>query len=102
MTNKKQSTATSDDGKDITLLDVINHMENHFQRIDRRFDQVDQRFDELAGEIAEVRKEIAEFRAEFREFAKGVDDLDLRMQTIEEENLPKRLQHVEGQLSAAG
>jgi hypothetical protein len=36
--------ATQDD-KDVTLRDVINHFDAKFQRVDDRFDGIDQRFE---------------------------------------------------------
>ena len=61
-------------GNKLTLVDVVNHMQHHFQRINERFDVLESKLD---GHILE-----------FRDFAKGVDDLDDRVQDIEED-VPK-------------
>ena len=89
----------------ITLRDVINHMQVHagefrqgflmvHKRIDRleeKVDGLDEKVDELSNKIDGVEKRLT---AEIR----GVDDLDFRVQEIEECELPKRVAAIEKKL----
>lgn len=79
-TTDNASPAIPDDPNEITLRDVLLHMQHHADRLDGRIDKLE--------------KEVASFRQEFREFAKGVDQLDERVQTLEDERIPRIEEHV--------
>ena len=74
------------DDKEITLQMVMHHISK------MKYD--------LETKIDGVSRDLKEFRSEFREFATGVDELDYRVQDIEDEKLPERMKVVELQLSS--
>ena len=77
----QQDSAAGDAKPDITLHDVMAHLNHKFQQMDARFDGIERRLDGLE-------KEIRDFRDEFRAFAKGNEDLDLHVQELEEDLSP--------------
>ncbi len=95
MTNPPQIPA---DDKDITLRLVLSHIQYHALRLDKR---IDNEIGALRNELHDFKKEMRDFRGEFMAFARGVDDLDDRVQDIEDENLPVRMNIVEKKLSLA-
>lgn len=79
------------DDKEITLRLVLSHIQYHAIRLDQKIDL----------EVGSVKKELKDFRQDFNEFAHGVDDLDDRVQDIENENLSKRMKRVEHKIGMA-
>jgi hypothetical protein len=77
--------------KEITLQMVMDHLAK------LRYD-LEQKIDDGFGSVT---RELQEFRAEFRESAKGMDDLDERVQDIEDESLPQRMRTVESEFGIA-
>ena len=50
--------------KDLTLVDVVNHMSHGFGSMDKRFSKIDERFDKMDKTIKAIKEEITEFREE--------------------------------------
>lgn len=78
--------------KEITLQMVMDHMSKMKHDLETKIDGV-------AREVGGVGRDLREFRDEFRQFAKGVDDLDDRVQDIENAKLPERVKAVELKLA---
>jgi DNA-binding IscR family transcriptional regulator len=93
MTKGKQPPAD-----DITLRDVINHMNHKFDLIDSRFDKIDQRFDKLECRVeegfAEAKRERAEILRRVEAEANAADDTMRRTHALE-----KRVNRIEKQLA---
>ena len=75
------------DDSEITLKTVMEHISKMKYDLEKKIDG--------------VASDLKEFRGEFRDFAKGVDDIDERVQEIEGEKLPKRIKRVELELGIA-
>ncbi len=73
--------------KGITLRDVVNHISSFKQEVNMRFDRME--------------KEAQLLRSDFRAHCKGVDDLDFRVQDIEDQKIPQRLRVIEERLQIA-
>ena len=73
--------------KGITLRDVVNHISSFKQEVNMRFDRME--------------KETQLLRSDFRAHCKGVDDLDFRVQDIEDAKLPERVRVMEEKLEIA-
>ncbi|MBM3228170.1 hypothetical protein FJZ27_04935 [Candidatus Peribacteria bacterium] len=71
----------------LTLRDVVNHITAFKQEVNVRFDRME--------------KESQLLRSDFRAHCKGVDDLDFRVQDIEDAKLPKRVKAIEKKLTLA-
>lgn len=84
--------------KGLTLRDVVNHISNFKQEVNTRFDTLEKR---LSGKIDSLEVNLQLLRSDFRSHCKGVDDLDFRVQDIEEEDLPKRVRVMEEKLQIA-
>jgi hypothetical protein len=73
MTKPKQPPAD-----DITLRDVINHMNHKFDLVELRFDSIDRRFDTLERKVedgfAEAKRERAEILRRVEAEAAAADD----------------------------
>ncbi len=80
--------------KGITLRDVVNHISNFKQEVSVRFDRMEKRIDDLRGDFLHL-------KSDFRAHCKGVDDLDFRVQDIEDARLPQRVRMIEEKLQIA-
>jgi len=76
-----------DKDEGITLRIVLSHIQHHVHRLEKKIDNIDGK--------------LTKFNDNFKEFAHGVDELDDRVQDIENENMPKRLKRIESNLSLA-
>lgn len=88
--------------KDITLKDIFNHMQIHAAEFRRGFLQVHKRIDELDLKIDTVEdrltRRIVSSEERLTAEIRGIDDLDLHVQDLEDEKLPKRVSRIEKKL----
>lgn len=88
--------------KDITLKDIFNHMQIHAAEFRRGFLQVHKRIDELDLKIDTVEdrltRRIVSSEERLTAEIRGIDDLDLQVQDLEDEKLPKRVSRIEKKL----
>ena len=88
---------------DITLLDVIKHMDSKFQNIDQlfkkvdiRFEQMDKRFEKIDKRLDQAQSERADILHEVRAQANSCDD------TLEKvADLQERVEVIEKQLTTS-
>lgn len=82
--------------KRVTISDVINHMQVHAMEFRKEFRKVHKRIDDLENKLTNRMDGLEQrLSSEIR----GVDDLDFRVQDLENENLPKRVNRLEKKLA---
>lgn len=81
--------------KDITLTDVLNHMQIHAGEFRKGFLQVYKRIDDLEEKLT---NRIDSVEQSLTGEIRGIDDLDFRVQDLEDEKLPKRISRIEKKL----
>ena len=74
--------------KGVALIDVVNHLMHFKQEMHSRFDAFEKKLS--------LRIDILD--ENFRAHCKGVDDLDFRVQDIEDTKFPRRLERTEKHL----
>jgi hypothetical protein len=83
---------------DITLRDVLNHMNHKFDSVEARFDKIDLRFDKLERRVeesfAEAKRERAEILRRVEAEANAADDTMQRTHAVIE-----RVKRIEKQLA---
>lgn len=76
-------------------------MDGHMGLIEKRLGGVEGRLGTVETRLEGVAADLNTFRKEFQAFAKGVDDLDERVQKLEDADLAPRIERIEKQVGLA-
>jgi archaellum component FlaC len=84
--------AASNSGSDISLRDILVHIQSIGTRLDRLEIKIEEKFDAIEARLGNVENDIHFIKADIRFMKTSIENIDARLDTIE--MIPSILKHI--------